>query len=70
MALAMQMGQALRMVRAVQAVSAAPTRAVALLFVDQRVVQGADAPSGTASSVRVTLDKVGERWLVSGFDPV
>jgi Mce-associated membrane protein len=57
-------------VSAAASVSAAPTRAVALVFVDQRVVQGADAPSGTASSVRVTLDKVGDRWLVSGFDPV
>jgi Mce-associated membrane protein len=51
-------------------VSAAATHAVALFFVDQRVVQGADSPSGTASSVRVTLDKVGDRWLVSGFYPV
>ena len=29
-----------------------------------------DVQSSTASRLRVTLDKVGERWLVSGFDPV
>ena len=44
--------------------------AVVLLFVNQTVVMGADAPTNTASSVRVTLDKVGNRWLISGFDPV
>jgi Mce-associated membrane protein len=34
------------------------------------VVVGADAPTDTASSVRVTLEKTGDRWLISGFDPV
>jgi Mce-associated membrane protein len=67
-------------VSAVASVSATTKRAVALVFVDQVVTMGANAaggnapdtgaPTGTASSVRVTLDKVGERWLVSGFDPV
>jgi Mce-associated membrane protein len=51
-------------------VSAKPDHAVVLLFVNQTVVMGTDAPTNTASSVRVTLDKVGDRWLVSGFDPV
>jgi len=31
---------------------------------------GADAPTNTTSSVRVTLDKVGGRWLISAFDPI
>lgn len=67
-------------VSAVASVSATAKRAVALVFVDQIVTIGANAsgandpdsgvPTGTASSVRVTLDKVGDRWLVSGFDPV
>ena len=62
-------------VSAVASVSATAKRAVALVFVDQVVTIGANAPdsgnpTGTASSVRVTLDKVGDRWLVSGFDPV
>jgi Mce-associated membrane protein len=34
------------------------------------VVVGQDAPTDTASSVRVALDKVGDRWLISKFDPV
>lgn len=51
-------------------VSATPTHAVALLFVNQTITIGDDAPTTTPSSVRVTLDKVDGRWLVSGFDPV
>ena len=57
-------------VAAAASVSAAAEHAVTLVFVNQTVVIGGGAPSGTASSVRVTLDKVGDRWLVSGFDPV
>jgi Mce-associated membrane protein len=57
-------------VPAVASVSAEPNRAVVLLFVNQTVVVGADAPTDTASSVRVTLDRVGDRWLISGFEPV
>jgi Mce-associated membrane protein len=42
--------------------------AVVLLFVTQTVRIG-DAPrADTGSSVRVTLDKIGERWLISDFD--
>jgi Mce-associated membrane protein len=51
-------------------VSATSDHAVVLVFVDQTVTVGRDAPSNTASSVRVTLDKVKGRWLVSGFDPI
>ncbi|MGK2870325.1 MAG: hypothetical protein ACSLFA_27520 [Mycobacterium sp.] len=57
-------------VPAAASVSAEPNRAVVLVFVNQTVVVGADAPTDTASSVRVTLEKVGDRWLISGFDPV
>lgn len=57
-------------VAAAASVSAAAKHAVALVFVNQTVVIGGGAPSGSASSVRVTLDKVDDRWLVSGFDPV
>lgn len=52
------------------AVSADPDRAVVLVFVNQSVVVGTAAPANTASSVRVTMDKVDDRWLISGFDPV
>jgi Mce-associated membrane protein len=50
--------------------SAEPNHAVVLVFVNQTVVVGQDAPTDTASSVRVALDKVGDRWLISKFDPV
>jgi Mce-associated membrane protein len=34
------------------------------------VTVGQSPPTSTASSVRVTLDKVDGRWLISQFDPV
>ncbi|NTY58243.1 hypothetical protein [Mycolicibacterium sphagni] len=61
---------AVAQVPAAASVSAKPDHAVVLLFVNQTVVMGTDAPTNTASSVRVTLDKVDNRWLISGFDPV
>jgi Mce-associated membrane protein len=57
-------------VAAVASASAEPNHAVVLVFVNQTVAVGQDAPTDTASSVRVTLDKVGDRWLISKFDPV
>jgi Mce-associated membrane protein len=56
-------------VPAASSVSASENHAVVLIFVDQSVIVGNEAPSVTASAVRVTLDKTGERWLISGFDP-
>jgi Mce-associated membrane protein len=55
---------------AAASVSATPNHAVALVFVDQTVTVGDSTPTNSASSVRVTMDKVDGRWLVSGFDPV
>lgn len=57
-------------VAAATPITATPNHAVTLLFINQTVTMGSGVPSDTASSVRVTLDKVGRRWLVSGFDPV
>ncbi|MCV7301579.1 hypothetical protein H7J93_18315 [Mycobacterium barrassiae] len=57
-------------VPAVASVSADPKHAVVLVFVNQTVVVGQDLPSDTASSVRVTLEKVDDRWLISEFEPV
>ena len=57
-------------VPAVASVSADPNHAVALVFVNQTVIVGTDAPTDTASSVKVTMDKVGGCWLISGFDPI
>jgi Mce-associated membrane protein len=57
-------------VPAAASVSATPNEAVVLVFVNQTVVVGQDAPTDTASSVRVTLEKIDGRWLISKFDPV
>lgn len=57
-------------VPAAAAVSADLNHAVVLLFVNQTVVVGQGAPSDTASSVRVTLDRIDGKWLISKFEPV
>ena len=51
-------------------VSATGKHAVVLVFVDQTTTIGNDAPTQSTSSVRVSLDKVDGRWLISQFDPV
>ncbi len=61
---------ALVSIPATASVSADPNHAVVLLFVNQSVVVGTEPPTDTASSVRVGLDKVDGRWLISKFDPV
>lgn len=48
--------------------SATHNHAVVLVFVNQSIRIGDSPPADAASSVRVTLDKIGERWLVSDFD--
>ncbi len=55
---------------AAASVSATDSHAVVLLFVNQTVTIGDGAPTDTQPVVRVTLDKVNGRWLVSHFDPV
>lgn len=57
-------------VPAASAISTSADRAVVLTFVNQTVIVGQGAPTSTTSSVRVTLDKIDGRWLISGFDPV
>jgi Mce-associated membrane protein len=57
-------------VPAAASVSATGKHAVVLVFVDQTTTIGNDTPSQSTSSVRVSLEKVGGRWLVSQFDPV
>lgn len=48
--------------------SANENHAVVLLFVNETVRIGNSPPTDAPSSVRVTLDKIGERWLISGFE--
>lgn len=57
-------------IQAAASVSAEPNNAVVLVFVNQTVSVGNSAPTETASSVRVEVEKVGNRWLISKFDPV
>jgi len=57
-------------VPAAAVISAVSDHAVVLLSVNQTVTVGNDTPSGTTSSIRVTLDKVGGHWLVADFTPV
>jgi Mce-associated membrane protein len=57
-------------VPAAASVSATGKHAVVLVFVDQTTTIGNDAPTQSTSSVRVTLEKVDGRWLISQFDPV
>jgi len=57
-------------VNAAASVSATANHAVVLLFVNQTVTIGEGAPTDTQPVIRVTLDKVNGRWLVSRFDPV
>jgi len=57
-------------VPAAASVSAAENHAVVLVFVNQTVTVGTSPPADATSSVRVTLDEVGGRWLISGFDQV
>lgn len=57
-------------VPALASVSAKGSHAVALVFVDQTIASAKEPATTTASSIRVTLEKIDGRWLVSGFDPV
>jgi Mce-associated membrane protein len=61
---------ALATVPAAASVSATGRQAVVLVFVDQTTTIGSDAPTQSTSSVRVTLNKIDGRWLISQFDPV
>jgi Mce-associated membrane protein len=51
-------------------ISADAQHAEVVVFVDQTVIMGNDAPTSTNSSIKVTLDNVDGRWLISKFDPV
>jgi Mce-associated membrane protein len=55
---------------AAASVLATDDHAVVLVFINQTTTIGQDPPTNTASSVRMSLDKIQGRWLVSGFDPV
>ena len=57
-------------VPAAAVVSAGRDHAVVLAYVDQSMKNGAAPATRTATSVRVSMDKVEGRWLISGFEPI
>ncbi len=57
-------------VPAAAVVSADTRRAVILVYVDQTTAAGSAAPTRSNSAVRVTMENVDGRWLISGFDPM
>lgn len=56
-------------VPAAASILATGRHAEVMVFVNQTIAMGNGAPTETASAVDVVLDKVGDRWLISGFDP-
>jgi Mce-associated membrane protein len=61
---------AIATVPAAASISATRNHAVVLVFIDQSIVIGTDAPTSSSSTVRVTMEKERDRWLISQFDPV
>lgn len=57
-------------VPAAASVSTSANHAEALIFVNQATTIGDGSPANSISSVRVILDRVGERWLISQFEPI
>lgn len=57
-------------VTAAAPVSVTANHAVVLLYVNQTVTIGDGAPTDTQPVIRVALERVNGRWLVSHFDPV
>lgn len=56
-------------VPAAASVSATSNHAVVLVYVNQAITMGNNAPTQSNSVVQVTLERSAGRWLVSGFDP-
>ena len=57
-------------VPAAAVVSADAHSVVVLAYIDQIMAVGSAAPTRTNSAVRVTMDNLDGRWLISGFDPI
>lgn len=51
-------------------VSADQDRVVVLAYVDQTMTAGSEKPTVTASTVRVTMEKIDGRWLVAAFEQI
>ena len=51
-------------------VSADGDRARVLIYIDQTTTVGAEPPTETRSSAHVEMERVGNTWLIAGFEPV
>ena len=56
-------------VPAAASISANADHAVVLLYVNQSTMIGSTRPTDLQSTVRVTLNKIDDRWLISEFTP-
>ena len=56
-------------VTAASSISTTDSHAEVLVFVSQSTAVGDDPATQTASSIKVTLDKVDGRWLIADFTP-
>jgi len=61
---------AITTVPAAASVSVSADHAVVLVFINQTVVVGDKPPTNTPTSVQVTLDREGGKWLISGFQTI
>ena len=57
-------------VPAAAALAATPRHAEVLVLVNQTTTVGDEPPTDSASSVKVTLERVGSAWLISEFTPI
>ena len=57
-------------VPAVAVESLTASTATLIVYINQTVTVGTEAPTGTASSVREPLQKVNGAWLIEKFDPI
>lgn len=60
---------AMTTVPAIASISITPDRAEVLAFVYQTVIVAGAAPTTVPSTVLITLDRVDDQWLISGFEP-
>lgn len=51
-------------------VSAEAHRARVLVYIDQTTTVGAEPPTETRSSAHVEMERVGNTWLIAGFEPI
>ena len=45
-------------------------RAQVLVYINQTTTVGAEPPTDTQSSARVDMERVGNAWLIAGFEPI